>query len=116
MGRRVLSAITADDALLDEAKAYVEQAIYNHLSEPEVERIDIDVWADGPWGLRVSDVIVVGGGPKLTGWQQADLPNGIAVCAQAERVIITRAWMDSDAEYLRELELLLLLIDATTPS
>lgn len=111
MGRRALG-IAPEQTAQDEAIAWLSDQIKEHLDT--VVQVKIDTWHEGPWGLRITEIALdLDNGAGKTGnaiFLAGDVPNGLAACAQAERVILDRAFMDDEAETHRDLETLLLLI------
>jgi len=82
-------------AAISEAVALVEEEIKEflvaHAGHARDGEVTIVTWSEGFWGLRVAEVswwqqMDIGGG----GWSymQTSLPEGLAVCAQVERLII----------------------------
>lgn len=91
---------------IQSAKRRVEKFILEHLSNRTNEQVKIYTWDSKRntklIGIRVAEVSVVQvrskGGLSGYSWMQVDLPYGLAVCAQAERLMLAylEKWPDDE--------------------
>lgn len=76
-------SMTIDEALTA-AKAYIARILE---ATPE-QKVGIYLWPTDPnVGIRVAEVSVSTGSAGAS-WMQSDLPHGLVVCAQVERVLL----------------------------
>lgn len=107
-----------DQKVLGEAIQHVQDMLkeaFDALGHDSDGEVTIVRWLDGDWGLRIAEV----GWSHMNGdgtghgfaFMQSDLPHGLAVCAQTERLLITMIAPEADMdEQKREAERLLSLV------
>lgn len=108
------ATLTADIPPDDERLTAAVQRIVKVLQEQETPpgfTVSLVTWSLPEAGFRVAEVDWVRDDRKAgASFMQSDLPYGLAVCAQAERAIITAAFMDDEDETQTEIDRLLYLI------
>lgn len=96
--------MTSIEIAIEKVKAYIYQKC---IKEPGYV-VDIHIWPLNEWiGIRVAEVSI-SNDTSGASWMQSDIPHGLAVCAQTERVLLAYVTDsdDPDSELLSLGELL----------
>lgn len=114
-----MSTVPPLDAAIDKVADLIKKRFSEIGLSPDGV-VEIVRWSDGPWGVRIAEVgySINEGDGKASGFtfMQSDLPYGLAVCAQVERLLVTMlAENADDDEVARETDRLLTCIEIEEP-